>query len=193
MTHSGDFAQAVGHTLILLEIVSLSPLAEHPLLETTGLRTIIAFRRLDTTRAEVSIIFLAGILLSVFGAWVRASCYKHLGRHFTFDLTLQRNHQLITDGPYSVVRHPSYTGMFVFSLGSFICLFGPGSLWQDAELWKSPLGLLLGVLYMGYRLYVNVVLFARVAREDAVLRKEFQDEWTKWEQRTRYRLVPYLY
>ena len=178
--------------MVLLEIASLTSVKRHPLLRTLGLATLTDSSS-DATGARISASFLVGILLAVFGAWIRASCYKHLGRHFTFELTLQQNHQLITNGPYSVVRHPSYTGMFVFSLGSIMCLFGPGSLWQTAKLWTSPLGLVVGGLFIVYRLYVNAVLFARVAREDIVLRQEFKDEWVKWARRTRYRLIPYLY
>jgi len=47
-------------------------------------------------------------------------CYRTLGRHFTFQLSIKRNHTLVKDGPYAVVRHPGYTGYLLMVLGMLI-------------------------------------------------------------------------
>lgn len=137
--------------------------------------------------------FLFGTAMSVFGAAVRASCYHHMGKHFTFELTLQKDHQLVTSGPYSFVRHPSYIGIFAFFFGSVLSLFGPGSFWLAADLWQYPIAKFLGLCYIFYAIYVGAVLFARVSKEDEVLRREFKDQWASWANRTPYRLIPFVY
>lgn len=147
----------------------------------------------DGLQVYISPVFMLGLCLSVLGAGIRASCYRHMGRHFTFELTIQRNHKLITTGPYALVRHPSYTGMFIFSAGSLLCLFGSGSYWNASRMWGCLVGWMLGGFYVAYRVYVNAVLFARVAKEDEVLRKEFKEEWEQWIQQTPYRLIPLCY
>ena len=83
--------------------------------------------------------------------------------------------------------------MIIFSLGTMLTLFGPGSYWEFAHMWNTLLGRVLGGLYVGYRVYVNIVLLARVGKEDEVLRKEFKEEWTQWARATPYKLVPFVY
>ncbi|OAX34700.1 ICMT-domain-containing protein, partial [Rhizopogon vinicolor AM-OR11-026] len=55
---------------------------------------------------------IAGCCMCVIGAAVRSHCYRTLGRLFTFELSIRQDHKLVTSGPYSIVRHPSYTGVW---------------------------------------------------------------------------------
>jgi protein-S-isoprenylcysteine O-methyltransferase len=50
------------------------------------------------------------IALFAAGASLRWWAIGHLGRFFTVDVAVARNHRLIDDGPYRFIRHPSYTG-----------------------------------------------------------------------------------
>ena len=52
-----------------------------------------------------------------------------MGSHFTFELTLQKDHKLVTSGPYRIVRHPSYIGIYAFYLGSDLVYLVPGDQW----------------------------------------------------------------
>ena len=116
-----------------------------------------------------------------------------MGRHFTFKMTIQKDHQLITSGPYSVVRHPSYSANLLVFVASWLCLFGPGSYWQAAELWTYPVSMVAGGFYIIGTAYIQTGLFGRVAKEDEVLRQEFKEHWVSWAQRTPYRLIPFVY
>jgi protein-S-isoprenylcysteine O-methyltransferase Ste14 len=53
----------------------------------------------------------AGILFTV---WARV----HLGGNWSGIVTIKRDHELIADGPYALVRHPIYTGLLVAFIGS---------------------------------------------------------------------------
>ena len=53
----------------------------------------------------------AGMLFTV---WARV----HLGRNWSGIVTIKHDHELITDGPYAMVRHPIYTGLLVAFIGS---------------------------------------------------------------------------
>lgn len=44
-------------------------------------------------------------------AWIHIT----LGRHYSPDLIMKQNHTIVTDGPYSRVRHPMYTVLLTFS------------------------------------------------------------------------------
>jgi len=55
----------------------------------------------------------AGLLFSV---WAR----RHLGKNWSQAVTLKEGHELITSGPYALVRHPIYTGLLLGFVGSAI-------------------------------------------------------------------------
>jgi protein-S-isoprenylcysteine O-methyltransferase Ste14 len=54
-----------------------------------------------------------GLLFSV---WAR----RHLGKNWSQAVTLKEGYELITTGPYALVRHPMYTGLLLGFLGSAV-------------------------------------------------------------------------
>lgn len=56
---------------------------------------------------------LLGLLFTV---WARG----HLGRNWSGTITLKRDHDLITSGPYRFVRHPIYAGLLLAFVGGAI-------------------------------------------------------------------------
>jgi protein-S-isoprenylcysteine O-methyltransferase len=61
-------------------------------------------------RAAGVAIFLAGVLL-------RLWAMRTLARAFSYDLKIVDGHELVRRGPYRVLRHPSYTGLLLWSIG----------------------------------------------------------------------------
>lgn len=53
------------------------------------------------------------LVVAVFGLWFRSWAYITLGKFFTMHLETQKEHQLVQNGPYKLLRHPSYTGAFL--------------------------------------------------------------------------------
>lgn len=142
----------------------------------------------------LTVSFMVGWLMLAAGACIRATCYHHLGRFFTFELALRENHQLVTTGPYAVVRHPAYTGSVLALVGMAVMQLGPGSWWADvAGMWSTPAGVVLGCAWLGLLSIIPVGIVARTAAEDKVLHKEFGQQWEAWAQNTPYRLVPGIF
>ena len=56
--------------------------------------------------------FIIGLLSIALMIWIELE----LGRQFSPQLQLRQEHQLITSGPYSRVRHPLYTALDAFGL-----------------------------------------------------------------------------
>jgi len=50
----------------------------------------------------------------IFASWARV----HIGRNWSGTVTIKREHELITSGPYALVRHPIYTGLLLAVIGS---------------------------------------------------------------------------
>src|SRR5580658_4609096 len=51
-----------------------------------------------------AVVTIAGLLFAI---WAR----EHLGSNWSRSVTIKQGHELITTGPYAVVRHPIYTGI----------------------------------------------------------------------------------
>jgi len=66
--------------------------------------------------------FWAGVAITLgglaFAVWAR----RHIGRNWSATVTLKQDHELVTSGPYALVRHPIYTGLLFGFLGSAIAL-----------------------------------------------------------------------
>lgn len=62
-----------------------------------------------------AIVTIAGLLFAV---WAR----RHLGANWSRSVTVKEQHELITSGPYGLVRHPIYTGLLTGFLGTAIAI-----------------------------------------------------------------------
>jgi protein-S-isoprenylcysteine O-methyltransferase Ste14 len=95
-----------------------------------------------------------------------------LGRRFSGLVAIQPGHTLVTSGIYGVIRHPSYLGLLVSSLG-----------WGLA--FRSGVGVLLAALMIP-------PLLARIRAEERLLRAQFGEEYDAYRARTS-RMIPGLY
>jgi protein-S-isoprenylcysteine O-methyltransferase Ste14 len=113
-----------------------------------------------------------GVVLFAIGGALRLGPVFVLGNRFSGLVAIQPGHTLVTSGIYGVIRHPSYLGMLVNSLG-----------WGLA--FHSGVGVLLAALIL-------LPLLARIRAEERLLRAQFGDEYEAYCARTS-RLVPGLY
>jgi protein-S-isoprenylcysteine O-methyltransferase len=63
-----------------------------------------------------------GLGIAASGVALRTWSIVTLGRFFTYDVTIQPEHRVVTAGPYRWLRHPSYTGGLVGLLGLGVAL-----------------------------------------------------------------------
>lgn len=142
---------------------------------------------------RITPLWLTGCTLMGLGGALRLLCYRTLGKNFTWQLAVRKDHVLVKDGPYSVVRHPSYVGSLMIGIGAALCQISPGSFYAECVGWDTVAAKAFAALWVAWSLFVPACLLARVNKEDAVLRKEFGAEWDTYAQRTRYRLFPFIY
>ncbi|KAI0356762.1 ICMT-domain-containing protein [Trametes cingulata] len=144
-------------------------------------------------RLSLNKTFLLGLSSLVFGAALRKLCYITLGRHFTFQLAVLKEHKLVTDGPYSIVRHPSYTAMIASVVGMLITQLAPGGWVRESGMLETRLGRIFWRAWALWLFCFLVGMVRRVPKEDGVLKKEFGEQWEEWAKRVRYALIPYVY
>jgi len=68
-----------------------------------------------------SMIWVTGFLLLVLGILLHGWS-RHARQEMAFSWAMSRTHRLVTNGPYSRVRHPSYTSYFLSFLGLLLML-----------------------------------------------------------------------
>ncbi len=97
-----------------------------------------------------------------------------INRYFSSVVRIQedRGHELITDGPYRVVRHPGYAGILIGMPGMALAL---GS-------WAA---LIPQVVF-------DLLIFRRLLIEERVLRRELAG-YVEYSERVRWRLLPGLW
>jgi protein-S-isoprenylcysteine O-methyltransferase Ste14 len=109
------------------------------------------------------VLVAAGIALREWAIWV-------LERHFTVQVRIREKARLVTEGPYSSIRHPSYTGGILILIGISLAV-----------------GSWLGLLYV-----LTVCLAAywyRMQVEEKALQEAFGKEYEHYKKRT-WKLVP---
>ena len=125
-------------------------------------------------------VLLTGV---VFRLWAMAL----LGHLFTFDLTIRNQHKLITYGPYSLVRHPSYTGLTLLFIGGGILITSGNAMRVLVEL-PGVAKVVLGFMPWAY-IFTRFGL-RRIPSEERMLHGAFGKEWEAFAARTRYRIIP---
>jgi protein-S-isoprenylcysteine O-methyltransferase Ste14 len=113
-----------------------------------------------------------GVALFAIGGGLRIAPVFVLGRRFSGLVAIQKDHALVTDGLYRVIRNPSYLGLMIMLAG-----------WALA--FRSLCGLALAALFVP-------PLIARMRSEEALLAKHFGAEYEAYRART-WRLIPYVY
>jgi len=102
-----------------------------------------------------------------FTVWARL----HLGTNWSGIVTVKRGHELVTSGPYAIVRHPIYTGLVVAFVGS-----------------ATALGEARGVLAVAL---VVASLWRKLRLEERWMAEQFGDDYERYRGRVRA-LVPFV-
>jgi ATP-binding cassette subfamily G (WHITE) protein 2 (SNQ2) len=112
---------------------------------------------------------------------------------FTFEITIRENHRLVKTGPYSMVRHPSYTAVLVLEIGIFCWYLALGSWLRESGILRTPGAKACFGSFALMTVGVRMALFKRAAVEDNLLKKRFGQEWEEWAREVPYAIVPGVY
>lgn len=111
-----------------------------------------------------------GVVLCAFGIGLAIAARRYLGRNWGPPMSRKEDPELVTRGPYAVIRHPIYTGILLALLGSAI---------GDGLFWLLPL-VLAGAYF---------IVSAR--REEKLMCAQFPQQYPAYMKRTRM-LLPFL-
>jgi protein-S-isoprenylcysteine O-methyltransferase Ste14 len=114
-----------------------------------------------------------GVALFVAGLVLRWWAIITLGRFFTVDVTIEKDHELVERGPFRVVRHPSYTGVLLAFVGFALTLRN----------WAALLIILVPIF---------AAFIRRMNVEEEALSRALGSRYADYMRRTK-RLVPFVY
>lgn len=114
----------------------------------------------------------AGVVLCLTGYAIRLISIRALKRQFSYFVAIQQHHQLITNGIYSLIRHPIYLGAIVLVAGMVL-------------IFPSLYGFLFVLIYF-------MLLAHRMNQEEKLLLKHFGTVYQEYRSKS-YRLIPHIY
>lgn len=113
---------------------------------------------------ENQIIRVIGLVFYIVFSWVQIWAIKVLGHNYSQDVAIKKDHKLITNGPFKIVRHPQYLSQFLMDLGGAAATL---------SFVLAPIALLQ-----------IPFLFMRASLEDKLLEKHFGESFKDFKKKT---------
>lgn len=114
-----------------------------------------------------------GAAIMISGIIFRRYVISVLGKYFTANVQIQKDHELIKAGPYRYIRHPAYLGILIVALGLGIALAN----------WIS---LLLCIVFP------VIGVMQRIKVEEKELERHFGKQYQDYRKNT-WCVIPYIY
>ena len=118
-------------------------------------------------------VFFVGIAIMLLGMVLRYWAVAALGTFFRTTIETDRNQKVVSNGPYRLIRHPSYCGWLLVCLGYGIAV----------QNWISLFVVILLPL---------VALLYRIQIEEQVLVSSLGSAYVEYQKRTK-RLIPWIW
>ncbi|MGE5796121.1 MAG: methyltransferase family protein, partial [Ignavibacteria bacterium] len=97
--------------------------------------------------------------------------YKSLGDFYSQEILLFKNHKLIADGPFRIIRHPQYLSQILLDLGGGLAV--------------------LSYIVLPLALIQTPFIIMRASLEEKLLGKYFKDEFMVYKKKTGF-MIPFI-
>ncbi len=115
---------------------------------------------------------IGGLIIFGIFSWLQVKSFKNLKTFYTQDISLQKNHQLITTGIHKTIRHPQYISQVISDIGLGIAL--------------------LGYVIIPLVIFVELPLFIlRAKREEKMMQEFFGDAYSEYKKKSGF-IIPFI-
>ena len=108
---------------------------------------------------------IMGAVAAVIALLLLAWSHRTLGGNFSTGLAPKNNHNIVTEGPYALIRHPMYLAYFVLFVSAFLI----------SENW------VIGVTGVAI---IGMLMTVRRVREERFLIERFGDSYREYKEKT---------
>ncbi len=122
---------------------------------------------------DLNILAFCGLTMIITGLALRIWSILSLGKHFTATVRLHNEHELMQNGPYAILRHPSYTGAFFAITGVAFFL-------------NAAISIFISIVVMFIAYYI------RIKTEEKLLTSYFGDAYIAYS-KNKKKLFPYVW
>lgn len=121
--------------------------------------------------AEYNMIRYIGLAVYLVFSWVQVWSFKTLGDNYSQDIMIKKNHELVTKGPFTLIRHPQYMCQILLDLGAT----------------AATLGYLVGFLAL-----IEIPIYIlRASMEDKLLAKYFVEKFSDYKKKSGF-MFPFI-
>jgi len=114
---------------------------------------------------------LIGLPVYLIFSWIQVWSFKSLGDNYSQDIIIKKDHQLITTGPFSYIRHPQYFSQILINIGGT----------------AATLSYVLGFLTL-----IEIPIYImRALLEDKLLAKYFADQFSAYKKKSGF-MIPFI-
>ena len=120
---------------------------------------------------EYNSIRYIGLAVYLFYSWVQIWAFKTLGENYSQDILIKKDHQLVKNGPFRIIRHPQYMSQILLDLG----------------------GAAATLSYIVAPIAVIQILFIllRASVEDKLMAKHFGNEFSSYKKKSGF-VLPFI-
>jgi protein-S-isoprenylcysteine O-methyltransferase Ste14 len=113
---------------------------------------------------EYNIIRYIGLAVYLIFSWIQVWSFKTLGDNYSQDIMIKKKHELITKGPFKILRHPQYFCQILVDIGGAMAT--------------------LSYVLSGFALIEIPIYIMRASVEDKLLAKYFGDEFRQYKKKS---------
>jgi protein-S-isoprenylcysteine O-methyltransferase Ste14 len=113
----------------------------------------------------------AGLIVYLVFSWIQVWSFKTLGDNYSQDIMIKKNHELITKGPFKIIRHPQYLCQILLDLGATAATFS---------------------YILGFLALIEIPIYImRASLEDKLLAKYFSEKFADYKKKTGF-MIPFI-
>jgi len=112
-----------------------------------------------------------GLVVYLVFSWIQVWSFKTLGDNYSQDIMVKKNHELITKGPFKIIRHPQYLCQILLDIGAT----------------AATLSYIVG----GFALIEIPIYIMRASMEDKLLSKHFAEKFSEYKKKSGF-MIPFI-
>jgi protein-S-isoprenylcysteine O-methyltransferase Ste14 len=120
---------------------------------------------------EYNTIRYIGLAVYLVFSWIQVWAFKTLGDNYSQEIMIKKKHELVTKGPFKMIRHPQYLCQILLDIGAT----------------AATLSYIVG----GFALLEIPIYIMRASMEDKLFAKHFAEQFSEYKKKSGF-MIPFI-